>query len=108
MRQAGFLAAAGIFALQNNIDRLAVDHEHAQKIAAAISKKDFVKMVLPVETNIIIFELNDAISAPALVTKLKENKIFGYAIAPNRVRLVLHLDITTEMVQRTIDVFSKD
>lgn len=104
MRQGGFLAAAGIYALQNNITRLSEDHVHAKKIAEAITKKEFVKMVLPVETNIIIFELNDSISAPALVAKLKEQDILGYAIAANRVRLVLHLDITEQMVERTISI----
>ncbi len=106
MRQAGFLAAAGIYALQNNIERLAEDHTHAKQIAEAIAKKDFVKMVLPVETNIIIFELNDTITAPALVAKLKEHDILGYAISPNRVRLVVHLDITKEMVEKTIQIIS--
>lgn len=107
MRQAGFLAAAGIYALQNNIHRLATDHLHAKKIAEAITKKEFVKFVLPVETNIIIFELNDSISAPALVARLNEQNILGYAIAANRVRLVLHLDISEDMVNRTIEVFNQ-
>lgn len=107
MRQAGFLAAAGIYALQNNIDRLAEDHEHAKMIAASIEKKKFVKLLLPVETNIIIFELDNSITAPALVARLKEDDILGYAISPNRVRLVLHLDISKEMTQRTIRVFNQ-
>lgn len=106
MRQAGFLAAAGIYALQNNMERLKEDHDHAKQIAAAISKKDLVQLVLPVETNIIIFELRDGTTAPALVNKLKEKEILCYAIAPNRVRLVLHLDITKEMVSKTIDIIS--
>ena len=107
MRQAGFLAAAGIYALQNNIDRLAEDHQHAAQIADVIAGKQFVKFVLPVETNIIIFELDESITAPALVTRLKEHSILGYAISPNRVRLVLHLDINAEMVKRTIEVFNQ-
>lgn len=107
MRQAGFLAAAGLYALQNNITRLAEDHLHANWIAAAIEKKEFVKMVLPVETNIIIFELNDTISAPEFVAKLKAFDILGYAISPNRVRLVVHLDISAEMTQKTIDTITK-
>ena len=107
MRQAGFLAAAGIYALQHNIERLKEDHIHAKKIADAIVKKSFTKLVLPVETNIIIFELNDSISAPALVAKLKEQDILGYAISSNRIRLVLHLDITKEMTETTIQVFDE-
>ncbi|MEI9807488.1 MAG: GntG family PLP-dependent aldolase [Bacteroidota bacterium] len=106
MRQAGFLAAAGIYALQNNIDRLAEDHIHARQIAEAVAKKNFVHFVLPVETNIIIFELTDTVTAPALVARLKEQDILGYAIGPNRVRLVVHLDITNEMVSRTIEKIS--
>lgn len=106
MRQAGFIAAAGIYALQNNIGRLAIDHAHAKQIAEAVGKKDFTKMLLPVETNIIIFELKDGISAPDLVAKMKEHSILGYAIAPNRIRLVTHLDITPEMVQKTIDTIT--
>ncbi len=106
MRQAGYLAAAGIYALQNNIIRLTEDHEHTRQIAEAISKKDFVKFVLPAETNIIIFELKNVITAPELVSKLKEHNILGYAISPNRVRLVIHLDITRAMVQQTIKTFN--
>ncbi len=106
MRQAGFLAAAGIYALQNNMDRLEEDHEHARQIAAAVATKNFVQLVLPVETNIIIFELKEGMPAPALVEKLKEKGILSYAIAPNRVRFVLHLDITEAMVSKTIDILS--
>jgi len=107
MRQAGFVAAAGIYALQNNIGRLKDDHSHAKQIGETLSKKSFVKMVLPVETNIIIFELDGTFTASALVQKLKEQDILGYAITPDRVRLVLHLDITGEMINRTIDVIGK-
>ncbi|HUR66183.1 MAG TPA: GntG family PLP-dependent aldolase [Chitinophagaceae bacterium] len=106
MRQAGFMAAAGIFALQNNIERLNEDHVHAKQIADAIAAREFVEMVLPVETNIIIFELKDGMSAPELVAKLKEQDILGYAISPNRIRLVLHLDINPGMVAKTIETFN--
>jgi threonine aldolase len=106
MRQAGFIAAAGIYALQNNIERLTEDHDHANKIAEAIVKKNFTKFVLPVETNIIIFELTDENNAPDLVARLKEYSILGYAIAPNRIRLVTHLDITEEMTNKTIQIFN--
>jgi threonine aldolase len=107
MRQAGFLAAAGIYALQNHIERLREDHEHARQIAKAFERKNFVKMVLPVETNIVIFELDDSLTAPALVAKMKEKDILAYAISPNRVRLVVHLDVTKEMVKRTIEVIDQ-
>lgn len=107
MRQAGYLAAAGIYALQNNITRLADDHALARQISDTLSKKNFVNMVLPVETNIIIFELNEKMTAPALVSKLNEHDILGYAISNNRVRLVVHLDITKDMVTKTISILNK-
>ena len=107
MRQAGFLAAAGLYALENNIHRLQEDHVHAQQIAEAIGQKSFVKYLLPVETNIIIFELQDELPAPALVARLKEQQVMAYAIAPNRIRLVVHLDITPAMTAKTIDIFKQ-
>ncbi|MER3463754.1 MAG: threonine aldolase, partial [Chitinophagaceae bacterium] len=61
----------------------------------------------PVETNIIIFHLNDKYSAKQLVDKLKEEDILGHAISPTSVRLVTHLDITEEMIAKTIDTIEK-
>lgn len=104
MRQAGMLAAAGIYALDHHIDRLVTDHQHAHALANALAKRPDVKFVLPVETNIVIFELNDGLSAPALVEKWKEQHIFSYAIAPNRIRLVTHLDISSAMIDQTLSV----
>lgn len=106
MRQAGFLAAAGIYALKNNIKRLEQDHDHAKQIGEAIGTTSVAKSVLPIETNIIIFEAADN-TAPAIVDKLKAKEILCYAISPNRVRLVVHLDITKEMVRKTIDIIKK-
>jgi threonine aldolase len=104
MRQAGFMAAAGIYALQHNVDRLAEDHAHAQQIAKALEKKDFVASILPVETNIIIFEVEQSVCAKNLAAQLKEKDILAIAISANQLRFVTHLDITPEMVQRTISV----
>lgn len=107
MRQAGFLAAAGVYALQNHVQRLAEDHAHARQIAAAIAERKFTELVLPVETNIIIFQLKPGTTAKELVQKLRDNGILGYAIAPQRVRLVVHLDINPQMVDETVRVFQR-
>jgi threonine aldolase len=107
MRQAGFLAAAGIYALQHNIERLETDHLHAKELATVISKISFVDFVLPAETNIVIFQLKSGHSAPELVSKLKDSGILAYAIAPDRIRLVLHLDVTPEMLNHAKKVFSE-
>ena len=104
MRQAGYLAAAGIYALENNIDRLALDHRHARQIVAALKEKDFIGNRYPVETNMIIFEVKGRYSAQSLAKKLKENNILVMAISPTQTRMVLHLDVTEEMVKETIAV----
>lgn len=106
MRQGGFLAAAGIYALKNNIERLRQDHDHAKQIGAALSKSSIAGSVIPIETNIIIFETKDNTNANAIVEKLKEKNILCYAIAPDRVRFVIHLDITKEMVDNTIKILN--
>ena len=103
MRQAGYLASAGIYALRNNVERLSQDHLHAKQIAEALSKKEFVTEVFPVETNIIIFSVAQPYTPKTLVAKWKESGVLGYAISPTQVRLVTHLDITPEMVEKTIE-----
>ncbi|MEO8822690.1 MAG: GntG family PLP-dependent aldolase [Ginsengibacter sp.] len=102
MRQAGYLAAAGIYALENNIERLELDHRHAKQILAALQQKDFTGDVFPVETNIIIFEVKGKYSAHSLAEKFKENDILVMAISQTQIRMVLHLDVSEEMVQETI------
>ena len=104
MRQAGYLAAAGIFALENNIDRLSVDHEHAKSIATALLKKDFVGKMMPVETNIIIFEVIGQFTAHTLVDEFNKINIKSIAISSNQVRMVTHLDITFEMVTNLVKI----
>ena len=102
MRQGGFLAAAGIYALKNNIERLKQDHDHAKRIGNAVAGNSMTKSVFPVETNIIIFDT--VTPAAAIVEKLKNKNILCYATAPDRIRFVVHLDITEEMVDKTIEV----
>lgn len=104
MRQAGYLAAAGIYALENNINRLADDHHHAKQIAAALTKKDFIGKIMPVETNILIFELKDRFTAKSFETELAKSGILTIAISPTQIRMVTHLDVTADMVQHLIEV----
>lgn len=104
MRQAGILAAAGIYALEHNVARLADDHQHAKAIAAVLKEKDFVGEILPVETNIIIFEIKGRFTAQQFAEQLKAEDILAIAISPTQVRIVVHLDITKEMVSKTIQV----
>ena len=107
MRQAGYLAAAGLYALQHNIDRLNNDHLHAKQIAAVLQEQEWVKSILPVETNIIIFEVNTPFTAAGIVQELKSLGVLAQVISGSRIRMVLHLDITPEMVSATCTVISR-
>ena len=104
MRQAGFLAAAGTYALQNNIERLADDHVAAKEIARALIEKDFIGKIMPVETNIIIFEVINSYTPKELVERLKQDDILCLAISPTQVRMVTHLDVTKEMLKKLVQV----
>jgi threonine aldolase len=107
MRQAGYLAAGGLYALENNIDRLADDHRHANMIAEALLKKEFVGGMLPVDTNIIIFDVNGSLTPTAFAGKMGENEIKVTVISKTQIRIVLHLDVTEEMVLKTIKVIEQ-
>jgi len=102
MRQAGFMAASGIYALQNHIGRLELDHVHALQLAEALALKPFAGAMLPVETNIVIFEVKQPYSAKSLAEKFGQNNIRCIAISPTQIRLVTHLDISEHMVRETI------
>jgi threonine aldolase len=95
MRQSGYLAAACVYALENNIQRLSEDHKKAKQIETLLNKCAWVKQVLPVETNIVIFEVED--SAKTSET-LAAKGIRTSPFSPTLVRMVTHLDITDEMM----------
>lgn len=102
MRQAGILAAAGTYALEHHIARLKTDHAHAAAIAGTLEHCSFVENILPVETNIIIFETG-ANAASGLVAKLRELGVLCNAVSANRIRFVLHLDVTETMVNQVFE-----
>ena len=107
MRQAGYMAACGIYALENHIDRLADDHQLAKKIASVLEEKQFVDSILPVETNIIIFNVKPYLKAEELVGKLKKEGILAIAMSPTQIRFVTHLDIKPEMAEYTLKTIKK-
>ena len=94
MRQAGFLAAAGLYALDNHIDRLNIDHERAKLIAEKLNECGFVEDIYPVETNIVIFSCSGDLSSAELIEDLKEQGILAVPFGPRHVRMVTHLDIS--------------
>ncbi len=104
MRQAGYLAAAGIYALENNIERLSEDHLHTTMISQTLATKDFIGYQMPAETNILIFEVKGKYTPISFSEKLAEHGIKVMPISKNEIRMVLHLDITPEMVEKTLNV----
>lgn len=107
MRQAGFMAAAGIYALEHHIDRLAEDHAHARQIGAAVAKKDFVRSMMPVESNIVIFEVDAGGCAREIAQQFKDKGLLAIAISANQIRFVTHLDISPEMVGRAVEIIEQ-
>ena len=104
MRQAGYLAAAGIYALENNIARLAEDHHHAHQLAEALAKKDFIGKIMPVETNIVIFELSNTYTAKQFCDFLSQHQILCLPISATQVRMVTHLDVTPQMIKELVQL----
>ena len=97
MRQIGFMAAAGLYALENNIERLADDHSRAQELSVTLKKQSYVKEVEKVETNIVIFYLNEEIQESNFLQYLKEKGIIISSMGQGKLRIVTHLDYTQEM-----------
>lgn len=95
MRQAGFLAAAGIYALDHQLERLAEDHKKADEIGVLLNHLAFIKKVEPIETNIIIFEIDETLmSAETFVQKLKDKHVQLIGMGQGKLRVVTHLDYT--------------
>jgi threonine aldolase len=107
MRQAGYLAAAGIYALENHVERLSHDHLHAKMIETALREKDFIETILPVETNIIIASFRAPYTPQFFLEAMQKEDILMFAISPTQVRMVLHLDISPAMVEKTIQAIKK-
>lgn len=99
MRQAGFLAAAGIFALENNIERLKEDHRKARMIAETLSEMAVIESIMPADTNIVIFEPKQSWKkVPEVLQLLAENGIKAAPFGHYHIRMVTHLDFSEEML----------
>ncbi|MBQ0739403.1 aminotransferase class I/II-fold pyridoxal phosphate-dependent enzyme, partial [Aquimarina celericrescens] len=97
MRQIGFMAAAGLYALENNVERLAEDHQRAQELAKTLSEQAYVKEVEPVETNIIIFYLTEGINEVDFLKRLEDRGVIISGMGQGKLRIVTHLGYTQEM-----------
>ncbi|MCK0189312.1 GntG family PLP-dependent aldolase [Arenibacter sp. F20364] len=108
MRQAGYLAAAGIYALENNRERLAEDHRKAREISLLLNGLPYIKKVEPTETNIVIFEIDEKqMTTDDFLDKLRKRNIQIIGMGQKKLRIVTHLDYTDAMHEAFLDVLSK-
>jgi len=106
MRQAGFLAAAGIYALDHHIQRLKTDHTHARILADELWKCSWVKNVLPADTNIVLFDTVEP--ADVILKKLSDKGIQANSTDTHRIRFVTHLDVHPDQVEYVVKVLSQE
>jgi threonine aldolase len=107
MRQAGYLAAAGIYALDNHIERLGDDHRRAKELAIVLQRLPWVASVEPVETNILIFSIQTYLDEKAVIEKFKEKGIFISSMGQGKLRIVTHLDYRQVMHEYVLEVLPK-
>ena len=107
MRQAGIIAAGGLYALKNNIERLKEDHANAKALELALSSLSWVESVIPVETNIVVACLKDASKLTELIDKLKQKNILAMPFGPGMMRMVTHLNVSKSDIDQTIVVLTK-
>lgn len=107
MRQAGFLAAAGIYALDHQVKRLAEDHLHAQLLADALSAADFVAAVMPVETNIVIFKIAESYTTASVLDSLTKSGILCGATGPDTLRFVTHLNTNANQIEQAVQLIKE-
>ena len=106
MRQVGYVAAAGLYALNNNVKRLVEDHNKASEIASHLEKQEYVKKVEPTETNIVIFYLRDTYSEEKILADLLREDIKISDMGQGKLRIVTHLDYTDDMHNRFLSFLS--
>ena len=104
MRQVGMLAAAGIYALENNIERLAVDHQHADLLAEGLRNCSWIDKVMDVETNIVIGYMKEGFQNSNFVEKLQKLGVSIVSFGKGRIRMVTHLDVTKEDIDKVISL----
>lgn len=107
MRQVGYLAAAGLYALEHNIERLAEDHRRAKELGAVLSKLNWIEKVETVETNILIFAVKKGLNELLLIEKLKERNIHISSMGHGKLRIVTHLDYREVMHSYVLDTLQR-
>ncbi len=107
MRQVGYLAAAGIYALDHHIARLKLDNDRIKLLAEVLREQPYVSHIRPVHTNILIFDVKAPFTAATFLEQLKAKGVLAVAFGVQTVRFVMHMDITEAMFEHTIKVLQE-
>ncbi|MFT5848147.1 MAG: threonine aldolase [Psychroserpens sp.] len=106
MRQVGYLAAAGLYALDHHVERLTDDHKKAKEIGTVLEELSIIKKVEPIETNIVIFELEPHVDESEFLNQLADHNIHIIGMGSNKLRMVTHLDYTDDMHDKLLEILN--
>ncbi|MDB2657496.1 beta-eliminating lyase-related protein [Crocinitomicaceae bacterium] len=107
MRQAGIIAAGGLYALKNNVERLKIDHKHARMLGETLETQEWIQEVVPVDTNIVVGVLKNPDELNKVLSKLEDEGILAMDFGPGMIRMVTHLDNSSEDIDKTIEVLKR-
>jgi threonine aldolase len=107
MRQAGYLAAACIYALDHHVDRLKLDNDRAKVLGKQLAACSYVDQVRPVQSNIVIFDVKPPHTAASFIEELADHGILASPFGPQTVRFVTHLDVSEAMIEKTMEILRK-
>lgn len=106
MRQVGYIAAAGIYALDNHVAFLEKDHQRAKILGETLQKCHLIKLVEPIETNIVIFNVIDSVNETEFINGFKDKGISFISLGHGKLRMVTHLDFTDEMLEKVVQTIN--
>ena len=105
-RQAGLLAAAGIYALENNVERLVEDHAKARRLGECLASQPYTASIAPVQTNIVVFDLAEPALDSAFIAGLTDKGVLAIKLGQGKLRMVTHLDVSVEAIEQVCDILS--
>ena len=105
-RQAGLLAAAGIYALENNVERLVEDHAKARRLGECLASQPCTASIAPIQTNIVVFDLAEPALDSAFIAGLTDKGVLAIKLGQGKLRMVTHLDVSVEAIEQVCDILS--
>ena len=100
------LAAAGIYALENNVERLVEDHAKARRLGECLASQPYTASIAPVQTNIVVFDLAEPALDSAFIAGLTDKGVLAIKLGQGKLRMVTHLDVSVEAIEQVCDILS--